>query len=150
MQEASMTDNFSPSSQVSPELKDQELEFLNSIFDLARNNKPIALQSLLDQGIPVNLTNSHGDTLLILAAYHEHEEIVRVLLKAGADLDRLNDRGQTALVCAVFRDNLTISQLLLDAGANASLGTQTPADVARFFDLPSMQELLAAAASTAE
>ena len=105
-----MTDNFSTSSQVSPELKDQELEFLNSIFDLARNNKPIALQSLLDQGIPVNLTNSHGDTLLILAAYHEHEEIVRVLLKAGADPDRLNDRGQTALVCAVFRDNLTISQ----------------------------------------
>lgn len=150
MQEASMTDNFSPSSQVSPELKDQELEFLNSIFDLARNNKPIALQSLLDQGIPVNLTNSHGDTLLILAAYHEHEEIVRVLLKAGADLDRLNDRGQTALVCAVFRDNLTISQLLLDAGANASLGTQTPADVARFFDLPRMQELLATAVSTAE
>ena len=148
MQEASMTDNFSPSSQVSPELKAQELEFLNSIFDLARNNKPIALQSLLDQGIPVNLTNSHGDTLLILAAYHEHEEIVRVLLKAGADPDRLNDRGQTALVCAVFRDNL--SQLLLDAGANASLGTQTSADVARFFDLPRMQELLAATASTAE
>ena len=129
-----MTDNFSTSSQVSPELKDQELEFLNSIFDLARNNKPIALQSLLDQGIPVNPTNSHGDTLL----------------KAGADPDRLNDRGQTALVCAVFRDNLTISQLLLDAGANASLGTQTPADVARFFDLPRMQELLATAASTAE
>ena len=49
MQEASMTDSFSPSSQVSPELKDQELEFLNSIFDLARNNKPIALQSLLDK-----------------------------------------------------------------------------------------------------
>ena len=75
---------------------------------------------------------------------------MRILLKAGADPDRLNDRGQTALVCAVFRDNLTISQLLLDAGANASLGAQTPADVARFFDLPSMQELLAAAASTAE
>ena len=31
-----MTDNFSTSSQVSPELKDQELEFLNSIFDLAQ------------------------------------------------------------------------------------------------------------------
>ena len=29
-----MTDNFSTSSQVSPELKDQELEFLNSTLTL--------------------------------------------------------------------------------------------------------------------
>ena len=60
----------------------QGLDFLNSIFDLVRNNKPLALTSLLDQGIPVNLTNSNGDTLLILAAYHEHEDMVRILIDA--------------------------------------------------------------------
>jgi ankyrin repeat protein len=108
-----------------------------------RDNKPLALTSLLDQGIPVNLTNSNGDTLLILAAYHEHEDMVRILIDAGADLNRLNDRGQTALVCAVFRDNEPIAQALLKAGADPHLGTQTPAQVAQFFDLPSMQKLLA-------
>ena len=95
-------------------LTSQDLDFLNSIF-----------------------------TLLILAAYHEHEDMVRILIDAGADLNRLNDRGQTALVCAVFRDNEPIAQALLKAGADPHLGTQTPAQVAQFFDLPSMQKLLA-------
>lgn len=122
-------------------LTDQELEFLNSVFDLARDNKPIALKSLFDQGVPVDLTNAKGDTLLILAAYHEHAELVQLLINEGADLDRLNERGQTALVCAVFRNNLPIARMLLDAGADETLGTQTPAEVAAFFNLDAMQEL---------
>lgn len=122
-------------------LTDQEVAFLNSVFDLARENKPVALKSLFDQGVPVDLTNAKGDTLLILAAYHEHTDLVQLLINEGADLDRLNDRGQTALVCAVFRNNLPLARLLLDAGADPTLGSQTPAQVAEFFDLPQMKEL---------
>lgn len=124
-------------------LTDKELEFLNSVFDLARDNKPIALKSLFDQGVPVDLTNVKGDTLLILAAYHEHAELVQLLINEGADLDRLNERGQTALVCAVFRNNLPIARMLLEAGADETLGSQTPAEVAAFFNLDAMKELFA-------
>lgn len=105
-------------------LTDQEVAFLNSVFDLARENKPVALKSLFDQGVPVDLTNAKGDTLLILAAYHEHTDLVQLLINEGADLDRLNDRGQTALVCAVFRNNLPLARLLLDAGADPSSGSR--------------------------
>lgn len=122
-------------------LSDQELEFLNSVFDLARDNKPLALKSLLEQGVPVDLTNAKGDTLLILAAYHENMETVQLLIEEGAGLDRMNDRGQTALVCAVFRNNLPLAKLLLDNGANADLGSQTPLQVADFFDYPAMKKL---------
>ncbi|MFW0111598.1 ankyrin repeat domain-containing protein [Rothia sp. CCM 9416] len=122
-------------------LTDQELEFLNSVFDLARENKPVALKSLFDQGVPVDLTNAKGDTLLILAAYHEHTDMVQLLINEGADLDRLNERGQTALVCAAFRNNLPIARMLLDAGADETLGSQTPAQVAEFFDLEEMKKL---------
>lgn len=124
------------------ELSDRDLDFLNSIFDLVRDNKPVALKSLLDQGIPADLTNSNGDTLLILAAYHEHAQIVRMLIEAGADVNRINDRGQSALVCAVFRNNPAIARTLLEANADTSLGSQTPAQVAQFFNLQQMQELL--------
>ncbi|WP_237203582.1 ankyrin repeat domain-containing protein [Rothia endophytica] len=122
-------------------LTETEHEFLNSVFDLARDNKPVALKSLFDQGVPVDLTNAKGDTLLILAAYHQHTDLVQILINEGADLDRLNDRGQTALVCAVFRNNLPIARMLLDAGADETLGTQTPAQVAQFFELDDMQKL---------
>lgn len=124
-----------------PHLTEQEIEFLNSVFDLARENKPVALKSLFDQGVPVDLTNAKGDTLLILAAYHEHAEMVQLLINEGADLDRLNERGQTALVCAVFRNNLPIARMLLDAGADETLGSQTPAQVAEFFNLEEMKKL---------
>ena len=122
-------------------LTEQEQAFLNSVFDLARENKPLALKSLFVQGVPVDLTNAAGDTLLILAAYHEHSELVQLLINEGADLDRLNDRGQTALVCAAFRNNLPIARMLLDAGAREDLGSQTPAQVAAFFGLEQMIQL---------
>ncbi|WP_237201989.1 ankyrin repeat domain-containing protein [Rothia nasimurium] len=125
-------------------LSEQEIEFLNSVFDLARDNKPVALKSLFDQGVPVDLTNGKGDTLLILAAYHEHIDLVQLLINEGADLDRLNERGQTALVCAAFRNNLPIARLLLDAGADETLGVQTPAEVAEFFNLDEMKQLFEA------
>ena len=126
-----------------PELDDREIEALNAVFDLAREGRAEELEALLDQGLPVNLTNAKGDTLLILAAYREQPDVVHALLQRGAALDRLNDRGQTALVSAVFRNNALITRMLIDAGADASLGSQTPAAVAAFFGLEDMSELLA-------
>lgn len=124
------------------ELSPQEIEFLNAIFDVARAGQVAKMTSLLDQGIPVDFTNSNGDTLLILAAYHQHPELVKLLIERQAELNRLNDRGQTALVCAVFRNNATIAQMLLDAGADTRAGNQTPGQVAEFFQLDDMIKLL--------
>lgn len=128
--------------QNSPELTQDELDFLNRVFDLAREGETEQLATLLDQGVPVNLTDAKGDTLLILAAYREQPKIVSLLLERGADVDRVNDRGQTALVSAVFRNRQDIAASLLDAGADASLGSQTPAAVAKFFGIDEMKDFL--------
>lgn len=119
-----------------------ELEALRAVFDLARDGDAAQLEQLLDRGVPANLTNAQGDTLLILAAYRQQPDVVRLLLDRGADPDRLNDRGQTALVSAVFRNDPRIARWLLEAGADPSLGTQTPAATAAFFGLPEMTRLL--------
>ncbi|WP_129661954.1 ankyrin repeat domain-containing protein [Rothia uropygialis] len=125
-----------------PELTDQELDVLHQIFDLAREGQAEQLGAALDQGVPVNLTNPKGDTLLILGAYREQPEIVSLLIDRGADLNRLNDRGQTALASAIFRNNREIATALLDAGADPSLGSQTASAIADFFDITDMKELL--------
>ena len=55
-----------------PELDDAALEFASKVFAAAREGDADALKQWLDQGLPVNLRNHNGDTLLMLASYHEH------------------------------------------------------------------------------
>lgn len=126
-------------------LTDDELAYLQSRFDLARNGRTAELAADLDAGLPVNLTNGSGDSLLILAAYHRHADTVRALLERGADTERVNDRGQTALGSAVFRQDAEIVTDLLRVGADPSGGGRSALDVARFFGLPEMLALLEAA-----
>ena len=123
-------------------LTESELDFLRSLFELARGGDTEELTAAIDAGVPVNLTNSTGDTLLILAAYHAHPDTVRALLDRGADSARVNDRGQTALAAAVFRQSADSVNQLLAAGADPALGTRSALDIARFFELPEMLELL--------
>lgn len=40
---------------------------------------------------------------LMLAAYHGHAALVKLLIQHGADPNRLNDRGQSPLAGAVFK-----------------------------------------------
>ena len=78
-------------------LTDEELAFLSGVLDLAREGRTEELADVIRRGVPVNLTGGAGDSLLMLAAYHEHPPTVRMLLEHGADTERVNDRGQTAL-----------------------------------------------------
>jgi uncharacterized protein len=133
---------MAPERDEAPELDDETLAFAHRMFDLARYGGADELAAQLDAGLPVNLTNSSGDTLLILGAYHKHHHVVRALLDRGADLDRANDRGQTALAAAVFRQDAEVVHLLLDAGADPAAGSPSATETAGFFELPQMQELL--------
>ncbi len=119
----------------------EELAFLAGAFDLARSGDP-ELLDLVERGLPVNLTNAAGDTLLLLAAYHDHPGLVRGLLDRGADPDRVNDRGQTALAAATFRRSEQSVPALLAAGADPERGERSAVAIAEFFDLPEMLALL--------
>jgi len=130
-----------------PALTDDALAFAETVFDLAREGHTDRLTALIEQGIPIDLTNARGDTLLILAAYHQHGDTVSALLRLGADTSRVNDNGQTALVAAVFRNNSPIALALLGAGADPELGAHPASAVARQFGLAEM-ELLLSSAST--
>ncbi|MFI7607709.1 ankyrin repeat domain-containing protein [Micromonospora sp. NPDC049366] len=127
---------------MSEELDTATLAFAHRMFDLARAGATEELAAQVDAGLPVNLTNDRGDTLLILAAYHAHPDTVAALLARGADHTRTNDRGQNALAAAVFRSSADAVRALLDAGADPDLGSPSAVDTARFFDLPEMLALL--------
>jgi ankyrin repeat protein len=120
------------------------IDFAHRMFDLARAGDAGELGAQVAAGVPANLTNAKGDTLLILAAYHRHPAMVAMLLEHGADPDRVNDRGQTALAAAVFRQSAEIVRTLLDAGADPDAGGPSAVQTAEFFQLAEMSGLLAA------
>ncbi len=124
------------------DLTAEELEFLHGAVELARAGEAERLAALVDAGLPVNLTNAAGDSLLILAAYHQHPGTVQALLDRGADTERVNDRGQTALGAATFRQSPVIVRALLQAGAGPTTGTPSAVEIAAFFNLADMAALL--------
>lgn len=122
----------------------QVIELATKVFDLARGGEADALAAYVDAGVPANLTNDRGDTLLMLAAYHGHAPAVTALVERGADPDRANDRGQTPLAGAVFKGEDAVIKALLAAGADPTAGTPSALDTARMFGKADLLELFGA------
>ncbi|MFJ7628913.1 ankyrin repeat domain-containing protein [Streptomyces sp. NPDC097595] len=120
------------------------VELASKVFDLARAGDADALAAYVDAGVPANLTNDRGDSLLMLAAYHGHAPAVAALASRGADPGRANDRGQTPLAGAVFKGEEAVIRALLDAGADPAAGTPSAVDTARMFGKDDLLELFGA------
>ncbi|MFF4158039.1 ankyrin repeat domain-containing protein [Streptomyces sp. NPDC001678] len=118
------------------------LQLAAKVFDLARHGDTDTLAAYVDAGVPVNLTNDRGDSLLMLAAYHGHTATVSALLERGADADRPNDRGQTPLAGAVFKGESEVVRLLVDHGADPAAGMPSAVDTAAMFARQDMLDLL--------
>lgn len=118
------------------------IELAGRVFDRARFGHTDELVAYLDGGVPANLTNDKGDTLLLLAAYYGQGDTVAALLARGANHSRINDKGQTALAAAVFKQSGDAVRHLLAAGADPDLGGQSARATAQFFGLTAMTELL--------
>ncbi|MEV6786402.1 ankyrin repeat domain-containing protein [Streptomyces sp. NPDC051098] len=117
------------------------IELATKVFDLARQGETETLAAYVDAGVPANLTNDRGDTLVMLAAYHGHASAVEALLARGAEPDRPNDRGQTPLAGAVFKGEDEVIRVLLAGGADPSAGTPSAVDTAQMFGKTELLEL---------
>ncbi|MBQ0744437.1 MAG: ankyrin repeat domain-containing protein, partial [Pseudomonas sp.] len=101
-------------------LDDEALAFAEKVFDFARDGNTRGLAPLLQAGLPANLRNHKGDSLLMLASYHGHLETSTLLLKHGADPDLANDRGQTPLAGVVFKGERALIDALILGGADVN------------------------------
>ena len=109
------------------------VELAHQMLDLAREGATERLLAYVDAGVPANLTDAKGNTLLMLAAYHGHPAVVAGLAERGADVDRLNDRGQSPLAGALFKGEEEVVAVLLALGADPDLGTPTARETAAAF-----------------
>jgi ankyrin repeat protein len=110
------------------------IDLATTLFNCARQGDTNTLSYYLALGIPPNLTNGSGSTLLMLAAYHGHAATVRMLLTAGADPNALNDHGQSPLAGAVFKGYGEVVKVLVVEGlADVFTGIPNAVDTARMF-----------------
>lgn len=112
---------------------DKLTEIAHFVFDLVRAGDDERLSAYLDGGVPVDLTDAQGNTLVMLAAYNGQPSTVRLLAERGADVNRVNDRGQTPIAGAVFKAETEVVHALLAAGADPRAGTPNAIDTARMF-----------------
>ena len=111
---------------------DDVQEFATKIFNLARGGETLLLE-YVDQGVDVNLANQDGNTLVMLASYAGHADLVKGLIERGADVNKLNTRNQSPLSGVIFKKEDAIVQMLLDAGADPTAGQPDAIMTAQMF-----------------
>jgi uncharacterized protein len=129
-------------------LDEETLAFAQRVFDHARAGRDAELAELLAMGLPANLRDHKGDSLLMLASYHGHPDAARRLLEHGADPELANDRGQTPLAGAAFKGDAAMARLLLEKGAavdGSGPDGKTALMIAAMFDRMEIIDLLLAA-----
>ena len=104
--------------------------------DLARQGGTTELEEFLDHGVPVDLVDEDGNSLLMLAAYHSHAETVAMLIARGADVDLRNGRDQSPVAGALFKGADDVVEMLKGAGADLDAGTPSARQAAAMFGRP--------------
>ncbi|MFQ3592068.1 MAG: ankyrin repeat domain-containing protein [Gemmataceae bacterium] len=120
-------------------------------FQAAREGDTKTLREYFRLGMPVNVVNERGDSLLILAVYHGQTEAAALILRQpGLEVGYRNRMGFNALDGAAFKGNVELIQQLIQAGAKVN--AQSPSGrtalmlAAMTNRLEAAKELLAAGA----
>ncbi|MEO1063506.1 MAG: ankyrin repeat domain-containing protein [Actinomycetota bacterium] len=95
-------------------MDDDGLDLSAQLFELARSGGTDELLAFLDSGLPVDLADSNGESLLMLAVSHQRVPLVRALLQRGADPELANHTGETPRSRAA-RLKLTGIEVVIDA-----------------------------------
>ncbi|MBC2593351.1 ankyrin repeat domain-containing protein [Ruficoccus amylovorans] len=111
-------------------------ELQRQALDFARHGETATLRLMVESGLPVNLCDHKGQSLLMLASYNGHLDTTQMLLSLGAEVDRRNDRGQTPLGGVAFKGYRELAELLVSHGADIEAdngGGMTPLSFAALF-----------------
>lgn len=139
--------NMDTATTISPAEQTRYEELQQQAIDLARQGETETLAVMLSAGMPVNLQDQKGNSLLMLATYNGNLETAQLLLERGASVDLRNDRYQTPLGGVAFKGYTEIASLLLEYGADVNAdngGGKTPLLFATMFGRLKVRKLLKA------
>jgi len=93
------------------------------LMEACEKGRTGVVESLLDRGADVNITDVEGRTPLMLAAFRGRTPVMRLLLDRSADPNAADNKGYTALMMAAFKGHPAATELLIDRGADVNAGS---------------------------
>ena len=129
-----------------PNLSTSEGESVTSVS--ARMPDPRYLEAVLKKGGSVEFRDGTRKTPLILAAWYQRSENVRILLRHGAQVNAQDAQGDDALIASLLGavPNLETTRTLIEAGASMdrpNLAGLTARDYVANFSDPALSGLFA-------
>jgi hypothetical protein len=95
---------------------------VEDIFSYARHGRCADIERLLDKGIPLNVRDEYGNTILTIACQNGNKKVAKLVLRRGADINARNHKGNTPLhYCFHYGYGDTLGQYLMEKGANSSI-----------------------------
>lgn len=91
------------------------------------------------------LLDDEGNTLLHICAWHNHAEIIEMILEHPIGfniLDIMNENEETALCIALEQESTESAEILIRSGANLHIGTMPPLIAAIKSDMYDIAQLL--------
>lgn len=88
------------------------------VFSMTKEGNLVGLISHLWEVSYIDETDHKGNTLLMLAAYHGHINLVRFLINQDANVNFVDRNGNTILMGAAFKGFTEVVEALLHAGAD--------------------------------
>ena len=106
--------------EITPEELQRYEQLQQQALDFARAGDTDALELMVQAGLPADLSDHKGNSLLMLACYYQNLDTARMLLDHGATPNSRNDRGQTPLGGVAFKGYADIAELLIGHGADVN------------------------------
>lgn len=96
--------------------------FQEDIFSYTRHGRGNDVERLLDKGIPVNVRDMNGSTILIIACQNGNKRLAKIALRRGGNINVQNYKGNTPLhYCYNYGYGDQLGQYLISKGADPYL-----------------------------
>ena len=70
---------------------------VEDVFSYARHGRCEEIERLFSKGLPVDVRNDHGNTVLIVACQNGNKRVAKAVLRRGANINARNHKGNTPL-----------------------------------------------------
>ena len=97
-------------------------EDIQAVLSAARHGRVQEVGAYLDQGVPVNIRDKFGNTILAIACQNGLKKMAKLALRRGADINSRNYKGNTPLhFCFTYGYGDTLGKYLISKGADPAI-----------------------------